>query len=289
MARIFTRLERFYDAVPRLAAVAEEVGAFTLYVREGAGYPFYARPRTDGEKPSAADVTAVRARQRDLGVPEAFEWVHETHPDLLAVARSAGLDVLLAPLLTLQPGAFSPASAPGVRLLDPTGPAIQAELQAGNAVSRLAFGDLSTSTGTTPRTALAGALVAAPAGPAERDAVPAPPPGVVEALAQQHATGSMISAVASTEEEGILSVGSVQRADGAAEIVGVATLPSARRRGLASAVTSALAAAALEAGDDPILLSAGDEDIARLYTRLGFRRVGTACIATPSIAPPALT
>jgi hypothetical protein len=37
------------------------------------------------------DVEAVRARQRELGVPEAFEWVHETTPALLALMREAGM------------------------------------------------------------------------------------------------------------------------------------------------------------------------------------------------------
>jgi hypothetical protein len=94
---VFDRLERFYDAVPRDAAVAEDIGGFVLFVREGEGWPYYARPRLGAETPSAADVTAVRRRQRELGAPEAFEWVHETTPDLLAVARSAGLVRIGAP------------------------------------------------------------------------------------------------------------------------------------------------------------------------------------------------
>jgi hypothetical protein len=98
---VFVRLERFYDAVPRDAAVAEDIGGFVLFLREGEGWPFYARPRLGADTPSAADVTAVRRRQREAGVPEAFEWVHETSPDLLAVARSAGLEVVLAPLMVL--------------------------------------------------------------------------------------------------------------------------------------------------------------------------------------------
>ena len=105
---VFTRLERFYDAVPRDAAVAEDIGGFVLFVREGEGWPYYARPLIGADTASAADVTAVRQRQRELGLPEAFEWVHETSPDLLAVARSAGLDVLLAPLLVLEAAALVP-------------------------------------------------------------------------------------------------------------------------------------------------------------------------------------
>ena len=37
----------------------------------------------------------------------------------------------------------------------------------------------------------------------------------------------------------------------------------------------------LERGVSTVFLSAGDESVARLYGRLGFARVGTACVAEP--------
>ena len=70
---VFVRLERFYDALPRPYARVEEFGDLVLFVREGEGWPYYARPRIGVETPSAADITAVRRRQRELGVPEAFK------------------------------------------------------------------------------------------------------------------------------------------------------------------------------------------------------------------------
>src|ERR1700754_245174 len=119
---VFVRLERFYDALPRPYARVEDFGGLVLFIREGEGWPYYARPRIGAETPSAADITAVRRRQREVGAPEAFEWVHETTPDLLAVARSAGLDVLLAPLLVLDPAALVPdlpVDGATIRTLDP--------------------------------------------------------------------------------------------------------------------------------------------------------------------------
>ena len=74
--------------MPRSAARVEEVGPFSLFVGTGA-WPYYARPRL-GRQIHRGDIEAVRARQRELGVPEAFEWVHETTPSLLGV-RAAGL------------------------------------------------------------------------------------------------------------------------------------------------------------------------------------------------------
>jgi GNAT superfamily N-acetyltransferase len=280
---VFVRLERFYDAVPRDAAVAEDIGDFVLFVREGEGWPFYARPRLGAETPSAADITAVRRRQRELGAPEAFEWVHETTPDLLAVARSAGLDVLLAPLMVLEIPALVPdLPLPGatIRFLDPAAPGFPADLYAARAVSQLGFG--------APATAAPvanGALSVAPAGPRERDALPPLSEAMVENERRRLLTGRLTAAVAESPDDGVLSSGFAQRVGEVTEIAGVATLPSARRRGYASQLTASLARDALENGSNLVFLSAGDDDVARLYSKVGFRRIGTACIAEPAPAP----
>ncbi|OJF15434.1 GNAT family N-acetyltransferase [Couchioplanes caeruleus] len=283
---IFPRLERFYDAVPRDATVTEDIGQFVLFVREGAGWHYYARPRIGGGTPSAADITAVRMRQRDLGVPEAFEWVHETTSDLLAVARSAGLDVLLAPLMVLDRAALVPdlpVAGAAIRFLDPASADFAADIAASRAVAQLGFGAPASATGAAPATDRAGALVVEPADPAQRDAVPALPEDVIADQVRRHASGRFLTGVVESPTEGILATGAVQRVGGVAEVAGVATLPSARRRGYASQLTASLARRALEAGDDLVFLSAGDDDTARLYSRVGFRRIGTACIGSPAV------
>lgn len=278
---VFVRLERFYDAVPRDAAVAEDIGGFVLFVRRGStGWPYYARPRLGAETPSAADITAVRRRQRELDAPESFEWVHETTPDLLAVARSAGLEVLLAPLMVLERAALVPdLPLPGakIRFLDPAGPGFGADLSASRAVANLGFG----AAHGTPLT-----TTVAPAGPRERDALPPLGEDAVEEQRGRHAGGRFTGAVVESPADGILASGMCQRVGDVAEIAGVATLPAARRRGFASQLTASLARHALETGVDLVFLSAGDDDVARLYSKVGFRRVGTACIAEP--APAAL-
>ncbi|MDG4796616.1 GNAT family N-acetyltransferase [Micromonospora sp. WMMD1082] len=272
-AGLLDRLDRFYDAVPRDAARAEDHGACVLFVREGPGWPFYARPRRGADRPpSLADLTAVRARQRQLGLPEALEWVHEVNPDLLAVARSVGLAVLEAPLMVLDPAAVAdPAtfSDVPVRLLPASAPDLAADVAARRAVAAVGFAAPGTGRGA--------------AGPAERDAALI---GLeVAALDEERARiadGSRLSALAGTPTEGPLASGIAMRVGEVAEIAGVATLPTARRRGLGAAITAALARALLAAGTDLIFLSAGSEEIARVYLRVGFRRVGTACIAEPA-------
>lgn len=349
---VFGRLERFYDAVPRPDSLAEEIGELVLFVRKGAGWPFYARPRLHGDTPSAADITAARSRQRELGVPEAFEWVHETTPDLLAIARSAGLDVLLAPLMVLETAALVPdlpVKDAVIRLLDPHSDDFAADLAASRAVAQLGFGaphdaesagglasapapstvpgsGLLSAPGSGPSTAppapappapppvspLApapvspfapapapaspgtgiaargpatnGSLVVEPAGTAARDAVPPPTADIVEITRDRLLAGRGTIAVVDSPELGILATGSVQRAGDVVEIAGVATLPSARRLGYASQLTATLARDALLRDARLVFLSAGDDDVARLYSKVGFRRIGTACIAEPAVA-----
>ncbi|MDW3849109.1 GNAT family N-acetyltransferase [Micromonospora sp. BRA006-A] len=272
-ADVLARLERFYDAVPRDGARTEDHGALVLFVRDGAGWPFYARPRLDAtDAPTLADVTAVRARQRELGLPEAFEWVHEHQPDLLAVARSAGLSVLEAPLMLLEPerlpdpGTFSDVP---VRVLDPGDPGFAADIALRRAVAAVGFANGGTARGD--------------AGPAERDAGLAQlDVAALEEEATRVADGRRISVLAETPDEGALASGMAMRVGDVAEIAGVATLPSARQRGLGAAVTATLARQLRAAGTDLIFLSAGSEDIARVYLRVGFRRIGTACIAEPA-------
>jgi ribosomal protein S18 acetylase RimI-like enzyme len=283
---VFVRLERFYDAVPRDAAVAEDIGGFVLFVRQGQGWPYYARPRLGAQTPSAADITAVRRRQREVDAPESFEWVHETTPDLLAVARSAGLEVLLAPLMVLERAALVPdLPLPGgatIRLLDPHGPRFAADLSAHRAVGQLGFG-----AAPAPGTLTTATLTATiePAGARERDALPALSDEAVEEQRGRYISGRFTGAVVESPAEGILASGIAQRVDDVAEIAGVATLPAARRRGYASQLTASLARHALQTGADLVFLSAGDDDVARLYSKVGFRRIGTACIAEPAPAP----
>ncbi|WP_437813512.1 GNAT family N-acetyltransferase [Sorangium sp. So ce1078] len=270
MSALLAAIERFYDAVPRQHADAEDHGPLTLFVRRGDGWPYYARPTLGHRGPlSAEDVAAVRARQRELSIPEAFEWVLETTPGLDAAAEAACLRVRRCPLLVLRgepvlPDLPEDISVSVITAQDP-------DLAAAQAVAHVAFGALSTAAG--------------PAGPADRDAAAATlPAGLMAAWHASLVDGTLVHAAARGRGSvltGPLCVGSYQHAQDVAEIVGVGTLPAARRRGLAAAVTAVLVRHALDAGLRTVFLSAQNDDVARVYERVGFRRVATACIAEP--------
>jgi ribosomal protein S18 acetylase RimI-like enzyme len=131
----------------------------------------------------------------------------------------------------------SPPAHP-TRLLDPDDPALPAALKVGEAV----FG------------------------------------GAPELAATRARMRGGLSTIAVAEDEsGPVAVGTLRPIGAVAEIVGVATLPAQRRRGLGAAVTAALVRHAQQIGVRTVFLSAATDDVARLYERLGFRRTATAC------------
>ncbi|MFJ7203149.1 GNAT family N-acetyltransferase [Streptomyces sp. NPDC098789] len=267
-------LERYYDTVPRTGgARAEDFGPLTLFVQEGDGWPYYARPSLGhGSAPAAsvADVARVRARQRELGVPEAFEWVAENTPSLRAAVEGAGLHVHAHPLMVLDLAEVRVPPHPEVRMLDAEDPLLRAAVT----VPMLAFAAPGTAPGE--------------AGPAELAAAVADPASGARRAQVARRIGSGLSGVAAAVRgDVVLCSGQYIPVGTTAEVVGVGTLPAARRQGLAQGVTAALVADALARGVRTVFLSAGDEDVARLYGRIGFRRVGTALIAEPPQEEPA--
>jgi GNAT superfamily N-acetyltransferase len=265
-ADLLGRVEAYYDAVPRSAADVEEHGALTLFVSR-IPWRFYGRPRLGlSEDIGADDVAAVRARQRELGVREAFEWVHETTPSLAGAAIGAGLEVRQVPLLAFEPDGWSaPPAPPGVavRMLDADDPA----LAGAQGVVELAFASADPVLGT--------------AGPQERD-LAAAKLGDLGFLRERMRRGLTATAVAESAADGPLGAGSHQPVADVSEVIGVGTLPSARRSGIGAAVTGRLVEHAHEHGVALVFLSAADDAVARFYERLGFHRIGTACFGRPS-------
>lgn len=267
---LLDRLE-YYDAVPRHGAGVEDYGPLTLFVREGQGWPFYARPARGWSGPlEATDVQKVRARQRELGIPESFEWVAETTPKLRAAVEESGLVVHEHPLMVLDPG--TPAAPleglPGdisVQIVGADDPILPAAL----AVPHLAFAEPGTHAGLAGTPQLTEAITACVAD------------GSVDRAIVRIRAG-LTAVAAAVEHESALSAGQHQPLAEVSEIVGVGTLPAARRRGLALAVTAALVADARSQGAETVFLSAGDDNVARVYARLGFREIGTALIAEPA-------
>jgi GNAT superfamily N-acetyltransferase len=240
-------LETYYDAAPRPSASAEEVGPFTLFAQtDPDGWPFYARPRLGLDRAvTSGDVHAVLARQAELGLPPHLEWVHETTPSLLPAARAAGMSVHECALLVLaeQPDRIGPPRVKPLAPDDPDLPLVVGAIHAG----------FSSSDDVEPR-------------PAERQ--------------QRLMERGLLAVVGAYDEQGrVVGGGSHGPRGDTTELTGIAVVPRARRHGLGAAIAGALAADARDRGIGTVFLSAGDDAVARVYERVGFVRVGTACIA----------
>jgi predicted N-acetyltransferase YhbS len=253
-------IERYFAAAPRPDARIEAVGGLDVPIGDPA-WPYPARPRGDAPV-TGDDVGAAIALQEDAGLPAALEWVPERSPGTAAAARAAGLTVEELPLLV----AVDPVELllpAGVRLYvvgadDPQLPRYQL-------VAATAFaypgGAADVNDGLLDTSAEARART--------------------EVLRERIASGRTVMMVA-VENGRPVAVGSHQPVDidgtEVSEVVGVATLPRLRGRGLGAGIASALVAHATETAD-MVFLAAGDDDVARVYERVGFARLATSAVA----------
>lgn len=257
---LLPRLERYYDEAPRANAEVEEQGPFSVFVSRG-GWPYYARPRLGLADPIGPDdVTSVLALLAQRGLPQSIEWVHENTPSLRDAVVAAGVEVEDYPLLVLDGEPVARRGPVDVRRLAPDDP----ELAAVQGAIHVGFDQDDTSTG--------------PASVAERDARVTAPGSNVETMSAQIAGGWTVTYGAFDPDLGAVGGGSHNPRGEVTEVVGVAVLPALRRRGIAGHLTWALARDAADAGVRTVFMSAGSDDVARIYEGVGFRRVGTACI-----------
>jgi GNAT superfamily N-acetyltransferase len=255
--RALALADMYLDTVPRFASRPEAVGPFTVFV-SSAPWPYYARPTPAGHgELSADDVAAVVARQRELGQPVAFEWVRETAPAAEAAIRAAGLRVRFMPLLALD-GAPAAVGATGVlgRVLEADDPSLAPTMAAVEAGFR------------TPGTAVGREDVD------ERDHLLDEVAARTE-FARHAIRGGRLIVVAAEGGRGIVGGGSAAPRGDVAELTGIATLPAWRRRGIGGLIAAELALAARSKGVQLAILSAADDDVARVYERVGFKRIGS--------------
>ena len=263
---LLQRIEAYLDAAPRSAAEPEAVGKFTLF-RPLGPWKYYARPRLGLDQPiESADVDELRRRQRELELPEKIEWVVQNAPTLSSAARASGLTVTEYPMLALLAAEGADVPAPEgveIRLVDPD----DEWFAAAHAVADVGFGASGTQIG--------------PQGVVDRDARAAATKPETLDFMRERARRAWSVSYAAFDATGPIAVGTHQPVDGATEIVGVATLPSARRRGIAAALTAALLADARGRGVVTVFLGADSDDVARIYERVGFARIGSTGAAEP--------
>ena len=186
------------------------------------------------------------ARQAELEVPRALEWVDEVTPSLLPAVRAALHEPDRCPLLVLDEDTVLPGLPPQdgtTRVLTADDPDLPLVLGAVSAAFR------------------------------DRDEVVAAEPG---RRAEMVARGLLVVVAAYDASGAVVGGGSAAPRGDVAELMGIAVVPSARRRGLGAAGTARLVTACRAAGVGTVFLSAATDGAAGVYRALGFER--RACI-----------
>ncbi|MGY1840621.1 MULTISPECIES: GNAT family N-acetyltransferase [unclassified Modestobacter] len=269
---LLDRIERYFSLAPEADGLTriESVGGLVVPVGPPE-WPYPARPRPGQEDAVAVeDVRAAVALQEAAGLPASVEWLGDRCRGLAGVARAAGLQVEELPLLVVDdPVEILLPDEVRLYLVGADDP----RLGLYQRLAALAFATPATRPDLGEHPPGVPEVAAADPGPAE-----VPP---TELLRERVASGRTVMMVAVDGGEPV-AIGSHQPVDvdgtEVSEVVGVATLPRFRGRGLGAGLTSALVDHARQSAD-LVFLSAGDDDVARVYERAGFARVGTTCVA----------
>jgi GNAT superfamily N-acetyltransferase len=238
MTRLLARAEAHARATAVLAAESREVGAFTLLVDAGEAYAVVREPPAD----PAADVAALRGAFAELGLPVRLELAQLLWLDLVPQLLENGLEPDEdAPLFVAVPDRLSP-SPPGpvaVRWVDPG--------------ENLAF------IGSVMRQGLE-----IRGGPPTEDELAGLRAGLQGPV--RLALAQLAAAPAGT--------GSSTPVAGVTEIAAVSTIPTVRRRGVASALVSFLCRQHFAAGGELAWACTGDPAAAAMFYKLGFEDGG---------------
>jgi predicted GNAT family acetyltransferase len=89
--------------------------------------------------------------------------------------------------------------------------------------------------------------------------------------------GGLVAAAVDTATGEFVGAGEIGGPhEGVAEVAGIAVRPSHRRRGIGGAVTALLTRAGRDVGITLPYLTPADDAAARVYARIGYRKVGEA-------------
>lgn len=223
-----------------------ETGGFVAGFNPDSRSPFlnYATPLPDSA-PTARDVGRLVAAFTERGLLPRLEYVPGAAPGVEAALRAAGFTTeAVHDFLVCTPATLTPPTAPGRRHVPVETPATGSDYAAVDAALAEVFGDT-------------------------------PSPGGAARLRRTQLTGGAVRFVRAPGG-GCAGAGSCSPpAAGTAEVAGIGTRAAHRGRGVASAVTAALAAALFSGGAASVWLESEDASSRRVYERVGFRAGGT--------------
>ncbi|MCP2340016.1 GNAT family N-acetyltransferase [Actinomadura rupiterrae] len=225
------------------------VGPFTAKIDpDDPDLPFNHAVPDDGADPTPDDVAALIAAFHARARVPRLEYVPRAAPKVEAALLAAGLT---------PEGRYPLLVCPPSDVLDvPLDPDIQVSLVPASATDDL-----------WSVARITNAAFDAPP-PADHD---------LTRMLRLLAEDGLIAAARDTTTGAIVGAGQLlpPRA-GVAEVAGIATAPTHRRRGIAGAVTAALTRAGAQAGITTLFLTPADDQAARVYARVGYHKQAEA-------------
>ncbi|MGW1729559.1 GNAT family N-acetyltransferase [Streptomyces sp. NPDC001999] len=205
-------------------------------------YANYAIP-DQGAEPTAADVQALIAAFRERDRMPRLEYLPGGAPAVEPALLAAGFTVEnRAPILACALGGLLPPKP--VDALVIAEPATHAEFDAAARVQHHSYG-----------------------GTGE-------PEGGEAAWLRDAAAGGGVAALATVDGVPAGAGGCSVPVDGLTELAGLAVADTFRRRGIGAALSAHLTATAFARGCRVVWLEPGDADVERIYTGIGYRRIG---------------
>ncbi len=199
---------------------------------------------TVDERQTARAVAGLRSVFKQRNAELEIEYNEALYPRVGSWLEAAGLTFAERnPLMACRPDGFKPVSAPGVTVHRLTTASDTADLEAFQTLRWTNGGD---------------------------DDRAVPP---VDVLKRDLASATSVYLLAWIDGERA-GTGVSHALRRAAEIVGVVTRADKRRLGIAATVTSDLVARHFASAGDFVFLDAANEEAARVYERLGFKRFG---------------
>jgi predicted GNAT family acetyltransferase len=244
LALLDRQLQQYVRTVATRDRDVERIGPFTATFDPRSTNPYsnYAYP-DDGARPTAADVATLVAAYRRHGRLPRLEFLPGVAPDVEAALLAGGF-VLEARLAVMTCVADTIVELAPPADVDIATPITDDDVRGMRMAQHGAFG-------------------------VEEPEVDD------EEVARQHASmaAGTLAFLARDQDRGAIVGGGVATvpAEGVTEIAGIGVIASHRRRGVAGAITSALARAAIDAGQTTVWLTPGNAGAHRVYARAGFR------------------
>jgi ribosomal protein S18 acetylase RimI-like enzyme len=235
-------IDAYLNAAPRSRCDVVESGPFDIFLNRSGRNPHmsYARPARSFSGDLASGIRAVTGVFRERGYTPRWEYVEELTPELTPALMAAGFpSPEMRPLMVQSESvALSIPSGVTIKHITDLGQLLEAA-----SVQKRGFGIEDEEDGGSDPVKL---------------------------------TECGMRFFAAFVDRIIVSAGVQIPMEGVAELAGIATLAEYRRRGTGAALTAAMAADGRKDGCHAVFLSAGDNEIARIYQRAGFQTIGHA-------------